>query len=645
MKKGMKLLPLIALSLSLMTACGSTQKPTSYYLNDSGNLIAVLDNGTESDLGKWDDDIIKSLGNITVSGDGFYVINGIKTDIKAKVTSSYDINGNGHLIVTYTDGSTEDLGSVEESIGNGVKSVSISDDGYYVINGIKTTIQAVNTYTVSFSTGFSTVIESQKVKDGYKVERPEIERTGYTLVGWFCNGEEWRFNSDVVKSDMTLSAEWTANSYTITFLNEKGDAPEPLNVIYDSTFTLPDINPTAGYTFNGWFNGTSKVSDGIWNIASDVTLSAQWSRNQYKIVFDENGGSTVQDITADSYSTISELPTPSWADHTFLGWFDSNGNKVESVSVTENDVHLIAHWKGVSDSFEFRDETDGTVTITKFIGNENELIVPATIGGKKVKTIAENAFIDGYAIKKLTFNSVTTQFEYKSMYGLTSLEEMTICGDVSGSFYYFFGNSATNVPTTFKTVTFAEGSTTYGKAIFADLPESYLFSVNLPKSVKKTPYDCFYGCKNIEKCYVPSGVTGMDDRTFCACTNLKVVNIPYTCTSLGANCFVNCDKLPYLIVPSSVTSFGYASLAATESVIFLERTTELAYSSIFSIYKDSMHIYYGFEEIQDNETFEYALCKVGSVKKSVILGLVDGASRPSELPEMIDGYLVDYSLI
>ena len=29
--------------------------------------------------------------------------------------------------------------------------------------------------------------------EGNKVIRPEIERIGYTLDGWFCNGEEWRF--------------------------------------------------------------------------------------------------------------------------------------------------------------------------------------------------------------------------------------------------------------------------------------------------------------------------------------------------------------------------------------------------------------------------------------------------------------------
>ena len=70
------------------------------------------------------------------------------------------------------------------------------------MNGIKTDIVAVEVFDVTFETGYNEKVSKQTIKDGYKVERPKIERAGYTLNGWYCNGEEWRFNSDVVKNDM-----------------------------------------------------------------------------------------------------------------------------------------------------------------------------------------------------------------------------------------------------------------------------------------------------------------------------------------------------------------------------------------------------------------------------------------------------------
>jgi hypothetical protein len=53
-----------------------------------------------------------------------------------------------------------------------------------------------------------------------------------------------------------------------------------------------------------------------------------------------------------------------------------------------------------------------------------------------------------------------------------------------------------------------------------------------------------------------------------------------------------------------------------------------------------MDIYYGFEEIKSNDTFTYALCKVGSVKQAIIISLVDGAAMPGTIPDSLDGYPV-----
>ena len=208
MKKILGFLFLFVL-LFTITACQEAPKVKDYYLDANGVLIAEYDDGSTKQLGTLSDTIANGVDTIIVNGNGYYVINGIETEIKARLPQSYSIDKDGNLIVTYNDQTTENLGKLGSDAINTVQTITVSDDGYYVINGIKTNIVAYSFYQVTFDTGCDITVETQTVRDGYKVTRPEVEREGFTLDGWFCNGEEWRFNSDVVMGDMELVAKWT----------------------------------------------------------------------------------------------------------------------------------------------------------------------------------------------------------------------------------------------------------------------------------------------------------------------------------------------------------------------------------------------------------------------------------------------------
>ena len=118
------------------------------------------------------------------------------------------------------------------------------------------------------------------------------------------------------------------------------------NVDYGTNYTLP--TPTrSGYTFGGWYNGTTKVESGTWNIASDVTLTAKWTANTYTITFDANGGSvspTSQTVTYDSTYT---LPAPTWPGHAFYGWYNGNTKVTDDTWTISSNATLTAHWDAV----------------------------------------------------------------------------------------------------------------------------------------------------------------------------------------------------------------------------------------------------------------------------------------------------------
>lgn len=374
---------MIAMIFSL-SACGDNAKPTSYYINGEGNLIEVLDDGNENNLGGWGEDIISSFKNITISDDGYYVIDGIKTKI-----------------------------ALDESFVRGVSSIQISEDGFYVVNGVKTNISAINVYTVSFDTGFSTKVQDQKVKEGYKVEKPSISRTGYNFDGWFYNDEAWSFNSNTVTSDMTLVAHWTANSYTVKFNNTKGDNPEDATYTYDSNVTLPIVPNVDGYTMSGWYNGNTLVSNGKWNIADDVTLTTKWTANNYTITLDPNGGSVSSTTMNIGYGENYTLPVPTNGFGAFKGWYygdekvtDATGKSLAPYTYTSN-ITLTTNWiEEISTAEQLKAIASGLNGHYKLVADiDLENVEWAVIGS--TQTPFTGVFDgNGYKIKNLTIDYV-----------------------------------------------------------------------------------------------------------------------------------------------------------------------------------------------------------------------------------------------
>ena len=76
--------------------------------------------------------------------------------------------------------------------------------------GLASCSLSMGPYTVGFNTnGGSPTPESVVVNRGELLERPEDpERAGYEFGGWYYDGKAWDFESDTVKSNMTLTAYW-----------------------------------------------------------------------------------------------------------------------------------------------------------------------------------------------------------------------------------------------------------------------------------------------------------------------------------------------------------------------------------------------------------------------------------------------------
>lgn len=329
---------LLVFCVFIFTGC-TTKNVIKYYLNNDGELIVEFDNNTTENLGEWNSTIVSSLGSVGISATGYYVINGVQTEIRV-VYQTVSISNDGYYIVN----------GIKTNISVEYDSVSISDDGYYVVNGIKTDIVATHYYTVSFETGFDAQVQSQRIEEGHRVSKPELERVGYSFDGWYCNGEKWIFNSDTVIGNITLTAHWTSNVYQVSFVNEKGDNPASINVEFDSNVTLPTPVDVDGYQFDGWYNNNELVESGKWKIANAVELSAKWAAKKYTVTLNPGDGSVSETTVEVTYDQNYSLPVATNDYGVFIGWFyngiqitDSNGNSLFDWNYT-TDIEVTTSW-------------------------------------------------------------------------------------------------------------------------------------------------------------------------------------------------------------------------------------------------------------------------------------------------------------
>ena len=200
----------------------------------------------------------------------------------------------------------------------------------------------INRYTVIFNSVNGTSIDSQEVNYNEKVTRPSNPtKEGYTFKEWQLNGNLYDFDT-LVTDNITLTAVYTINHYTVTFNSNGGSSIDSQEVNYNEKVTIPS-NPTKkGYTFKEWqLNGNLYDFDTL--VTDNITLTAVYTINQYTVTFDSNGGTSVPSQLVNHGDAITFV-RPTREHYTFRGW-QLNGEPYSiSDSVTEN-MTLVAIWE------------------------------------------------------------------------------------------------------------------------------------------------------------------------------------------------------------------------------------------------------------------------------------------------------------
>lgn len=187
-----------------------------------------------------------------------------------------------------------------------------------------------NRYTITFDTDGGSEIAPITQDYGTVVTAPASPtRTGYTFAGW-----DQEIPATMPAGNITVTARWTVNQYTITFRPENGGADIIIKQDYGTAVTAP-ANPTrTGYTFAGWNQEIPAAMP-----AGDMTITARWTVNQYTITFKpENGGADI--IIKQDYGTAVTAPAdPTRTGYTFAGW----DQEIPTTMPAENMI-ITARW-------------------------------------------------------------------------------------------------------------------------------------------------------------------------------------------------------------------------------------------------------------------------------------------------------------
>lgn len=254
------------------------------------------------------------------------------------------------------------------------------------------------TKTISGQSG--TAIGAQKPADP--------TREGYTFADWSETLTEFP------TVNTTLTASWTAKTYTITFDKNVGTDGKPgtagsesvtVTGTYDKPLselisgTIPTGFTPSGYTFVGWEDENGAIYPVIDNqiVRGKATYTAYFTSSEGNTVtfhanksgesganFPGDGTTKAYQITTAADFSVNDVPLPVWAEHTFVKWVDAEGQDAPATLTFANTANG-------KDYYAEYETTTYTVTFNYNGGKDDTSSTgPKEITGKTLnETVAE----------------------------------------------------------------------------------------------------------------------------------------------------------------------------------------------------------------------------------------------------------------
>ena len=396
-----------------------------------------------------------------------------------------------------------------------------------------------------------------------------FEREGFDFGGWATYPQSvaaWYKDEELVKNlaeegdEVDLYAFWIPKQVTITFQDDRENHKK--YTVYKwsvgSTIHNVPIHRSTEARFLGWFlpGSDERIELGVTRVPSrDTTYNARWEERNWDsgtdddgiyepgegeclVTFDPNGGLLPSDEMAymlffgAELGEIGELPEPTKDGCTFLGWWSDpeGGTQITVSTIVEGSATYYAHWSNGDNKFEWN-EYNGEITISKYIGVEAVVNIPAEIEGCPVTAIGYEAFYGCDLLESVVLPDSVVEIGYEAFCGCTSLTNVVL-----GSGVKYISSGA-----------FAECTS--------------LAKIDLPDALKEISYSLFYGCTSLRDVKLGNNVERIGAYAF-AGTGVTELALPDSVAYIGSCAFVG-SLLEEINVPSALEYLGGYVFAVT----------------------------------------------------------------------------------
>ncbi len=366
------------------TGAGTTVGQGTY--NYGSSVQATATPATGYNFTKWvldTGDVSKANPLTGIDIDGNRTVQAVFTPKTYSISANaaYRVNESGDFTTgttggtvsrggTYTHGDSVSLKATPATgysfVGwyEGANQVSTAETYTFTATSARTLVGRFqrNWYTITFSAGTGGTVSptSARVQYGGSAESTATANTGYTFTQWSDETKTEKLTVTNVTANATYAASFGINAYVITYQAGTGVAsvtPTSETVNHGSNAAGSTATVATGYNFDGWYNGSTRVSTalkyGPTSVVKNMTLVAKGTIKTFAVTgtsqyrnTDSTGdwstgtsGGSVSGSGTYDYGSKVTLTASAATGYTFMGWFNTSGTSVgTSTTYTINSV-------------------------------------------------------------------------------------------------------------------------------------------------------------------------------------------------------------------------------------------------------------------------------------------------------------------
>ena len=187
--------------------------------------------------------------------------------------------------------------------------------------------------------------------------------------------------------------------------------------------------------------------------------------------------------------------------------------------------------------FEYEKNDDGGITIMKYVGTDETVVIPQTIDDISVTELGRSAFV-----------------------GLEHVKTLMMPDSVR-----FIGSAACGDMAQLTNVRLSKNVEIIGTSAFAGC--HVLTEINLSmKTLTHIGDYAFNGCINLKKVTFGDNIEYIDDKAFIYCESLEEAILPKNLKSLGEYAFGECYSIKKIFIPKTLEEWGMSPFIGNISV-------------------------------------------------------------------------------